>query len=342
MTVHRLDLARQASQRTISRRAALAALATCTAASPALAEEVVRIPHVFGETVLRQPPRRVVSLGYTAHDALLALDVQPVAVRRWFGDQASTIWPWAQPYQKGPQPVVLAGEVSVERVATLEPDLIVGIGSGISHAEYEALSAIAPVLMQAQEQAFSTSWDNVLRMLGLALNKREKAESLIAHTRQQFAAVRERHPAWTGRTAVAAYNFSGETGAFTSNDTRGRFLTELGFVVPAALDRLGGRQGFYAKLSPEDLSPLDADLLIWVSSAGTVPDIVALPMRRFLRAHLEGREVLTSPLLAAALSFGSVLSLPFALAALEPEIAAAMDGDPSTPVASAVQAGLAR
>lgn len=340
MTAYRLGPTLQAPQPTIGRRAALAALVTC-AAVPALAQDAVRIPHVFGEIALRQPPRRVVSLGYTAHDTLLALDVQPVAVRRWLGEQPSAIWPWAQPYQKGSPPVVLSGEVSVERVATLEPDLIIGIGSGISHAEYEALSAIAPVLMQSGEHAFSTPWDEMVRVLGVALGKHEKAESLIVQTRRQFAEARGRHPAWAGCTAVAAYNYGGETGAFTSHDTRGRFLTELGFVVPAALDRLSGRQGFYAKLSPEDFSPLDADLLIWVSSAATVPDIVALPMRRFLRAHLEGRELLTAPSVAAALSFGSVLSLPFALAALEDEIAAAMDGDPSTPVASAVRAGLA-
>ena len=46
-------------------------------------------------------------------------------------------------------------------------------------------------------------------------------------------------------------------------------------------------------------------------------------------------------LVAAAMSFGSVLSLPFALRELEADIAAALDGTPATPVASAVRAGLA-
>ena len=55
----------------------------------------------------------------------------------------------------------------------------------------------------------------------------------------------------------------------------------------------------------------------------------------------EGREVFAGSLTAAALSFGSVLSLPFALSQLEADIAAAMDGDPATKVASAVKAGVA-
>lgn len=97
---------------------------------------------------------------------------------------------------------------------------------------------------------------------------------------------------------------------------------------------------FYTPLSPEDLSPLDADLLIWISSFDVVPDIVALPMRRTMRAHKEGREVLAGAIVAGALSFGSVLSLPFALEQLEADIALALDGDPSTAVRSSVAAGL--
>jgi iron complex transport system substrate-binding protein len=318
----------------------LCAAAAALAAGPAGAQDSRRIPHVFGETVLRAAPRRVVSLGYTTADPLLALGVQPVAVRRWFGDQPDAIWPWAQLLRKGPPPEVLVGDVLVERVALLEPDLIVGIGSGISRAEYDALSGIAPVLMQSGAASF-TAWDEIVTRLGLALAREAQAAELVAATRRRFAEVRARHLSWAGRTAVAAYNFSGETGAFTGEDTRGRFLAELGFVVPAELQRLSGTRGFYAKLSPEDLSPLDADLLLWVSTTGAVQDIVSLPMRPFLRAHREGREVLVSDVPAAALSFGSVLSLPFALAALEAEIAAAMDGELATPVPSAVRAGLA-
>ena len=66
-----------------------------------------------------------------------------------------------------------------------------------------------------------------------------------------------------------------------------------------------------------------------------------MPMRRALKAHGESREVLASGLLAAAISFGSILSLPFAVSELEADIASALDGDPKTPVPSAVRAGLA-
>ena len=57
----------------------------------------VTITHAFGETTIPEPPKRVVSAGFTEQDDLLALGVVPIAVTNWFGDQPSGVWPWAQP-----------------------------------------------------------------------------------------------------------------------------------------------------------------------------------------------------------------------------------------------------
>lgn len=327
----------------VSRRSFLTGLAaSATACGPALAASDLTFEHAFGTTVLPRPAQRVVSLGYTSHDPLLALGVRPVAVRHWFGAFPYGVWPWAQRQLGNAKPDVLIGEVSMERVASHNPDLIVAIGAGISEAEYSVLSQIAPVLVhEASDSAYGTPWDRMTLTLGRATGRLSEAQELVAGVRSAFAEARGRHPAWAGRTGVAAYHWSGETGAFIGADTRARFLVELGFRPNEAVAALSGVNDFYAPLSPEDLSPLDADLLLWVSSYDTSPDLVALPMRRTLEACEEGREVFAGGVLAAALSFGSVLSLPFALDQLEGDIAAAIDGDPATPVDSAVKAGLA-
>ncbi|MCD2182940.1 ABC transporter substrate-binding protein [Rhizobium sp. GN54] len=306
------------------------------------AGEELHFVHAFGETTLPKPAERVVSLGYTTQDPLLALGVRPVAIRRWFGSFPHGVWPWAQPLLGDAQPTMISGEVSMEVVAALAPDLIVGIGSGISEAEYAVLSQIAPVLMQPVGlPAYGMAWDELTRLLGRAVGRSARAEEAIAASRRVFADARARHPGWAGQTAVCAYNYGGKTGAFTGFDTRASFLAELGFRPPPSLIELADPNVFYTPLSPEDLSPLDADLLVWISSSDVVSDIVALPMRRTLRAHKEGREVLAGALVAGALSFGSVLSLPFALEQLEADIALALDADPATVVTSAAAAGLA-
>ncbi len=304
--------------------------------------EELRFEHVYGETVLSKPAERVVSLGYNVHDALLALDVVPVGIRQWFGNQPYGVWPWAQSRLGDAKPQLISGEVSMEVVAGLQPDLIVAVGAGISKDEYDVLSQIAPVLMQPKDKpAYGTGWDELTLMLGRAVGKTELAEKRIAEVEAKFQAVREAHPDWSGMTAVCAYNFGGETGAFIGSDTRATFLSELGFKPTQKIMSLSETQGFYARLSPEDLSPLDADLLIWVSTSDKVPDIQALPLRKTLRAHTEGREVFAGEIMAAALSFGSVLSLPYALDVLKDDIALAVDGDPKTSVASSMAAGLA-
>ncbi|NDW00713.1 ABC transporter substrate-binding protein [Salipiger sp. PrR002] len=304
-------------------------------------EDTLSFEHAYGETVLQAPARRVVSLGYTTQDSLLALGIVPQAIRYWYGDYPHGVWPWAQPLLGEASPALMTGEASIETVASLSPDLIVAIGSGISEAEYALLSQIAPVLMQAPEySAYGMPWDAELRMIARATGTEAKAEALIADVAQQFAALRDRHPDWQGQTAACAWHDGGQTSAFTGGDARVQFVREMGFRQPQALEAISPADGFYTALSPEDLSPLDADALVWISSEDQAPDIASLAMRKTLRANAEGREVFCGEVLAGALSFGSVLSMPFALAQLEPEITAALDGDPSTAVPSAAKAGL--
>ena len=58
------------------------------------------------------------------------------------------------------------------------------------------------------------------------------------------------------------------------------------------------------------------------------------PLYRRLDAAREGRDLFLEEALSAALSFGTVLSLPFLLDDLVPMLAAAVDGNPDTEVAS--------
>ena len=54
------------------------------------------------------------------------------------------------------------------------------------------------------------------------------------------------------------------------------------------------------------------------------------PLRQQLRAAKEGREIFLDNLQGGAMGFSSVLSLPYAIDALVPHLAAAVDGDPAT------------
>ncbi|MDL1900996.1 iron-siderophore ABC transporter substrate-binding protein [Anaerolineae bacterium CFX9] len=319
----------------------LAALALL-AVVPALAQDSdtsafpLTIEHQFGTITLSEAPQRVVSIGYNTQDALFALGVQPVAVRYWFGDQAAHgVFPWAEDEANGAQPVLLdmPEGVSFEAILALQPDLIVAVYSGISREEYDLLSQIAPTLAQPDGYGdFTIPWQVSTQFIGDALGKSEEAEALIADVETQFAALREQHPEFAGKTFVIANSYDGSYGYFTGEDPRSRFFTDLGFVVPDELAGLAG-DDFYASISMERVDLLDQDLLVFQSVrdwAGGREGIESDPVLSRMPAMQEGRAVFIPPALDDAFQFQTVLSLPYFLEGIVPEIASAVNRAAST------------
>lgn len=114
----------------------------------------ITVNHKYGSTELAEFPEKVLSLGFNEHDAILALGVSPVAVRYWYGDEPYSVFPWAQNALGDAQPEVLqmsGGELDFEKIASVRPDMISGVYSGISEEEYETLSKIAPTIAQSGE-----------------------------------------------------------------------------------------------------------------------------------------------------------------------------------------------
>ncbi|MEM8693350.1 MAG: ABC transporter substrate-binding protein [Pseudomonadota bacterium] len=312
-------------------RIALVILICCaclTAASAAKAE-AREIRHRYGTTTIEGTPRRVVSLSFIGHDFLLALSVKPIALRFWYGDNPNGVWPWAEDALGDAEPKVLYGDIDVEDIALLKPDLIVGQWSGMTETEYRLLSRIAPTLPPARgESDYSSSWQVMTRQLGLALNRQDEATVIIQRIEDRFAAARARHPDWAGQSAVVAW--PPQIGVFTSEDLRSRFLHDLGFVSPPKVDTLTTGNAFFITLPQEDLSPIDGSLIVWVHTPDLSETLDGILLRKNLRAYREGREVYADFDLTAALAHSSPLSLDYALDRLIPLIAAAVDGDPST------------
>jgi iron complex transport system substrate-binding protein len=297
----------------------------------------VTITHKFGETTIEDTPTRVVSVGFAEHDGLLSLGVIPVGVRDWYGDQPSATWPWAQDELGDAKPTVLPStDLNFEAIGALQPDLIVGISSGMDADDYEKLSQIAPTLAQPADYIdYGTPWDVALLETGRALGLESRAEAVIAETNDLFAAAREANPEFDGQSAAVAFVFDGAPGAYASSDSRSRMMTDLGFTIPSEFDELSGDQFFFT-VSPEQLATLDSDVLVWiVGSEDELGAVQGLALRPSMRAATEGREVVADELLSGAFSHASPLSYPYVLERLVPELAAAADGDPSTPVPSA-------
>lgn len=295
----------------------------------------VGIEHKYGSTTVESAPERVVSVGFTDQDSLLALGVTPVGIRDWYGDQPFAVWPWARDALGDAEPEVLAAaEVDYEAVAALAPDLIIGVSSGMTDDEYDTLSKIAPTITQTDDYVdYGMPWQEAHRLVGRAVGEADLADEQVAALEGRFAEIAEAHPEWEGREATVGYAMSESTvGAYSTEDTRSRLLTALGFVIPPEIDELAGDL-FYSEFSFEEMSRLDRDLLVWVGAeAGIAEQIRNHPLHDGLQVAAEGAEIFWSVETGAAAGFSSPLSLPYLLDRFVPQIEAAIDRDPATVV----------
>ncbi|MBW0105067.1 iron-siderophore ABC transporter substrate-binding protein [Pseudonocardia sp. KRD291] len=305
-------------------------------ADPAGGAAARTIAHKFGSTEISGIPQRVVTVGLTDQDYLLALGTVPVGVRDWFGDQPGGLWPWAREKAGGAVPAVLPIEtLNVEQIAALRPDLVVGPSSGLTRAEYDALSGIAPTVAQPAEFAdYGAPWQKITEMVGAALGVPDRAAGLVRDIEARFAQVREANPGFAGRTGLLATVLEdGSYYAYAEGPAPG-FLVDLGLTLPPATAGVfTGPERAPVALSRERLSLLEADvLLVGLYGARAAGQIAADPVVQNLQVAREGR-IVTMPELGelnGALSFGSVLSLPVALELAPPRVAAALDGNPAT------------
>jgi iron complex transport system substrate-binding protein len=306
------------------------------AAPPATATTAARtrtIVHKWGSTEVPADPRRVVSVGFTDQDYLLALGVVPIAVREWFGAKPSATWPWAQDRLDGARPAVLPRlELDFEQIAALKPDLIVGLYGGMTEHEYALLSKIAPTVAQPPGADYALTWQEQTRITAKVLGRSPQAEELIAGLQRRIARAKADHPEFAGAQAVLASAAGGKTYVYGKN-TPALFLASLGMRLPAQVAKLTDNPDASYVVSEERLDLVDADLTLW-SEAATDPGpraLLADPRYRRLDVHAEGRDLfLGLDLYNGAFVFSSPLSLPLLLDEVVPAMAAAIDGDPAT------------
>jgi len=270
----------------------------------------VTITHVFGETTVPEPPKRVVSAGYTGQDDLLALGVVPIAVTNWFGDQPFAVWPWARPKLGNAKPVVLNLDngIQVQRIASLKPDLIVATDAGVDEDTYQKLTAIAPTIPQSDGDAFFEPWKDQATAIGRAVFQPDQMKSLINGIDRSFAAVADKYPQFKTKKVLLLQGKLHQDDVVAITGWHTEFLTQMGLAIadnisPFAVDQ---QRAFIPR---DKIRPvLDAaDLLIWTTESED--DHAALLANPDVAA-LQTRSVFTTKDQAGAIAFASPLSYP--------------------------------
>lgn len=288
------------------------------------------IEHKYGSTTIEEVPERVVTVGLFEQDVLLALGIVPVGTTEYFGEYPGAIWPWAQDELEmlgGAVPEVVGGAegVNFEGITALNPDLILAVYSGITEEEYELLTQIAPTVAQPNEYVdYGVPWQELTLTVGKTVGQDAEAQALVDDIEARFVQIQEEHPEFVGATSVVATLFDGIY-LYGPEDVRGRLLTSLGFTLPDIAAEVAG-ESFGGNLSIERADLLDLDVVIWLAEPDQA-DEVGGPVYQSLPVHTEGREVFLSnnDPVGGATSFVSVLSLPYLLDELVPQLAEAIE-----------------
>lgn len=299
----------------------------------------VTINHKFGKTTITEEPKRIVTVGLTDQDSVLALGKVPVGTTEWLGGYKGAIGPWAEDkLGDAATPTVLKDTGTgpqVERIAALKPDLILSVYGGLTKDQYESLSKFAPVVAQPKEyNDYGVPWQKQTEIIGKALGRSEEAAKVVDDTEAKIKKQADAHPEFKGSTAVMATPYEGMF-VFGSQDARSRVLTDLGFSLPSGLDKAIGDQ-FGANISKERTDLLDQDAIVWIAGD---PEKDADKLHKDasykdLNVVKQGREVYVdeSSDYGNATSFVSVLSLPYVVERLAPQLAEAVDGKTDTKV----------
>ncbi|TCO62646.1 iron-siderophore ABC transporter substrate-binding protein [Actinocrispum wychmicini] len=290
----------------------------------------VTIEHKFGKTEIKAEPKRVVSLGLTDQDAMLALGVKPVGATDWFGERPYGNWPWSNDKWGDQRPEVISdgNEVNYEKVAALRPDLIIGQYAQITQEQYDKLSKIAPTVAQnGKYEDYSTPWREMTTTIGRALGKETEAKKLISDTDAKFATIRKEHPEFAGKKVVVADSPApGQYGAFAPADPRTVLMTEIGFKVDPKLDGQT-KDGKPIMFGDERLDLVDTDVLVWMPEKPEDADRIRnTPVYAKLAVAKADRAIFlpyTDPPTGAALTFATVLSIPYAFDQAIPALATA-------------------
>lgn len=228
----------------------------------------VTVEHAFGETTIEAEPTRVVAWGWATADALIALDVIPVAIPfQAYGGDEEGVLPWIRDaLEEGGHeiPTVLPDtlEPPFEALTAAQPDLILAPYSGITEQDYELLSQIAPTVAYPEEP-WATPWRETIEIVGAAVGKPDKAAALLDEIDRLVAEAAAANPVMAGKTVGVVWPTPETFYVYKPADARVQFIEDLGFETAESVIALGqGGETFYYTLSFEQLDQLEADVLV--------------------------------------------------------------------------------
>ncbi|MFP8964632.1 ABC transporter substrate-binding protein [Streptomyces nanhaiensis] len=238
------------------------ALSACGGSGNDTAGETRTVMTAHGEVKVPADPERVVVLDTAELDSAITLGVKPVGSTR--SDVASGFLKYL-PKEKveGIENVGNIAAPNLERIAALEPDLI--LGSDIRDKDrYDELSKIAPTVFT---ESTGAPWKENFLVHANALNRQDEAEKVIdayeAKTAEVTEALGGEKEARKLTVSVVRFVEGADTRVYGRQNYIGSILADIGVSRPAIADK--APDGFSVDVSPEKVDRGDADVVFYTS-----------------------------------------------------------------------------
>ncbi|MDO5618682.1 ABC transporter substrate-binding protein [Kocuria sp.] len=293
------------------------------------------IEHAYGSTTIEEVPQRVATIAWVNQDVVLALGVVPVGMAATdFGGNANQSTDWfddALAENGGEEPTKWSETdgLDFQAIAAAEPDLIVGVYSGMTEEDYNRLSEIANTLAPPKDTApYGTPWDETTRIIGEALGRDQQAEDLISSVEDQLSQAADDNPELAGKTFIYGTvdpSAEEQISIYTDVDNRPRFLKSLGMEqAPVIVEAEGADpSAFFIGWSPERADELESDVLVsWATDEDVRQAIESDELLNKIPAVANNHLVLqTDGQETLSVSAASPLSIPWAIENVVPQIA---------------------
>ncbi|MDQ0162033.1 ABC transporter substrate-binding protein [Aeribacillus alveayuensis] len=228
-------------------------------------DESYTVEHAMGKTTIPKKVERVVVLTNEGTEALLALGVKPVgAVQSWLGD------PWydhIKDQMEGVEVVGVEHEVNVEKIAELQPDLIIG-NKLRQEAIYDQLSKIAPTVFS---ETLRGDWKENFQLYAKALNMEEKGKEVLAEFDAHVEGVKEKLGDKINQEVSVVRFMAGKTRIYYTDSFSGVIFDQLGFKRSEKQGKLfteDNKLGMLAvEVGKEQIPEMDGDVIFYFTYA---------------------------------------------------------------------------
>ena len=218
------------------------------------------IQHKLGESCVPLKPQRIIALEASSWilDPLLALGVKPVGAVPFYAGSREYYPGLSADEVAGIESVGTSTGPSIEKILSLNPDLILSLASG--EKIYPQLSEIAPTVVREYED-IKLSFKENIRSIAQIVGREDEAESILMQYQKEVKNFREKLASQIERPEISVITYySGEFSVPASYAPFFQILSDLGVKMKPVFTG----QIEYIPISIEAVKEYDTDILFIV------------------------------------------------------------------------------